>query len=450
MNQSKQQEPTMERNLKSRHVQMIALGGTIGTGLFLGAGRTIHVAGPSIVLSYLITGIICFLLMRAMGELLLSNLHYRTFIEPMRDYLGERTAFVAGWIYWACWVAIAMAEITAIGMYIQLWLPHCPQWFPGLLTVLILVCINLITVKAFGEVEFWFAMIKIVAIIFLVAVGIVLMLVRFHTPNGYEATPANLINYGGFFSRGFKGFILSFQMVVFAFAGIEMIGMTAAETENPKKIIPKAINAIPTRVLLFYICSLLVIMCIYPWSKLPANASPFVMFFRAIGIPGAASVINFVVITAAASACNSALYTTGRMLAELTSQSRRPAIQKISALSKRAVPGRAIVLSAVIIALSSLLNYFIPSSVFTLVSSVATTSFLFIWGLIILTDIKFRQQHPEAKGMPFAPYSNWLVLIFFVLVAIVLCLDKDTFVALLTSVVVIAIVSLTSLAHQPS
>lgn len=444
------QKPTLERNLKGRHVQMIALGGTIGTGLFLGAGKTIHVAGPSIVLSYLLTGIICFLLMRAMGELLLSNLNYRTFIEPMREYLGERTAFVAGWVYWACWVAIAMAEVTAIGMYIQLWLPHCPQWLPGLVTLLVLVCINLITVKAFGEVEFWFAMIKVVAILFLIALGVVLMLVHFRTPKGYLSTPANLINYGGFFPTGFKGFVLSFQMVVFAFAGIEMIGMTAAETANPRKIIPKAINEIPTRILLFYIGSLLVIMCIYPWNKLPANASPFVMVFKAIGIPGAASLINFVVITAAASACNSSLYTTGRMLAELTSQSRRPAIQRISRLSKKAVPATAIVVSAVIIALSSLLNYFIPSSVFTLVSSVATTSFLFIWGLIILTDLKFRQQHPTAKGMPFAPYSNWLVLAFFAVVAVVLCLSRDTFVALLLSIAVIAVVSVASLARRPS
>ncbi|WP_367342302.1 amino acid permease [Limosilactobacillus sp.] len=443
------QKPTLERNLKGRHVQMIALGGTIGTGLFLGAGKTIHVAGPSIVLSYLLTGIICFLLMRAMGELLLSNLNYRTFIEPMRDYLGERTAFVAGWVYWACWVAIAMAEVTAIGMYIQLWLPHCPQWIPGLLTILILVCINLITVKAFGEVEFWFAMIKVVAILFLIGVGIVLMLMRFRTPNGYMSTPANLLKYGGFFPTGTKGFLLSFQMVVFAFAGIEMIGMTAAETANPRKIIPKAINEIPTRILLFYIGSLLIIMCIYPWNKLPANASPFVMVFKAIGIPGAASLINFVVITAAASACNSSLYTTGRMLAELTSQSRRPTIQRISRLSKKAVPARAIVVSAVIIALSSLLNYFIPSSVFTLVSSVATTSFLFIWGLIILTDLKYQQKHPESKGMPFAPYSNWLVLIFFAFVAVVLCLSEDTFVALLLSVAVIAVVSVASLAKSP-
>lgn len=310
--QSKQ--PTMSRQLSNRHVQMIALGGAIGTGLFLGAGKSIHFAGPAIILGYFITGIICFWMMRAMGEMLLLNTDAHSFVDLIDKYWGRRPAFVIGWAYWASWATIAMAELTAIGVYIKLWLPGLPQWVPGLITILILLCINLITLKAFGEVEFWFALIKILAIIALVVIGVVMMILHYHTNAGY-VTPVNLVRYGGFFATGWKGFMTALPMVVFAFAGVEMIGMTASETQNPEKVLSKAINTLPVRILLFYICSLTVIMSIYPWHLLNANSSPFVMAFKDIGISAGADIINFVVITAAASSCNSALYTTGRMLA---------------------------------------------------------------------------------------------------------------------------------------
>lgn len=349
----------LARNLKNRHVQLIALGGTIGTGLFLGSGQSIHSAGPSILLAYVIAGLACFLLMRALGEMLLSNLHYRSFIEAIRDYLGEKIAFVTGWTYWICWITIAMAEMTAIGTYIKLWFPSVPQWLPGLVVLIILLGVNLITVGAFGEVEFWFALIKIIAIIGLILVGIVLLLVRFKTPIGH-ASVMNLVNHGGFFATGIKGFLLSFQMVIFSFVGIEMVGMTSAETQDPETVIPKAINDIPMRIILFYVGALFIVMSIYPWNQLQTNQSPFVMVFKDIGIKGAASVINFVVITAAASACNSSLYTTGRMLAELTMGSKNPRIRRISRLSKHHVPANALILSTILISVSVLLNYFIP------------------------------------------------------------------------------------------
>lgn len=179
----------MKRSLKSRHIQLMALGGTIGTGLFLGSGKAIRAAGPAILLAYLITGIACFAIMRALGELLLSNLHYRSFMEAIRDYLGKRVSFIAGWAYWACWLALAMAEITAIGLYIQIWLPHVPQWIPGVITLLIFLCLNLITVNVFGEIEFWFAMIKIVAIIVLIAVGIFMVIIQFKSAGGTWPPP---------------------------------------------------------------------------------------------------------------------------------------------------------------------------------------------------------------------------------------------------------------------
>lgn len=432
-----QETTELARNLKNRHVQLIAIGGTIGTGLFLGSGQSIRLAGPSIILAYILTGMVCFLLMRALGELLLSNLGYHSFVEAVREYLGDTAGFITGWTYWICWVTIAMAEMTAIGIYVQLWLPGVPQWVPGLVFLIILLGVNLITVGAFGEVEFWFSLIKIVAIIGLIVAGIVMIIVSYKTPSGH-VTVANLVTHGGFFPTGMKGFLLSFQMVIFSFVGIEMVGMTAAETQDPKTVLPKAINDIPIRIIIFYVGALFIIMCIYPWNQLQASQSPFVMVFKDIGITAAASVINFVVITAAASACNSSLYTTGRMLAELTASSKNPKVRRISKLSKHHVPANALYVSCVIIAISVALNYLIPSQVFTLVSTVATTCFIFIWGIIILTHLKFKKTEKGKKSefkTPFAPVSDYFILVFLAAVAVILCFKHETLVALILSVV---------------
>ena len=439
----------MKRSLKSRHIQLMALGGTIGTGLYLGSGQAIHSAGPAILLAYIITGIICFWIMRALGELLMSDLNYRSFVDAIRVYLGPRVSFITGWAYWACWIALAMAEITAIGMYFQLWLPRVPQWIPGLLTLIVLLCINLITVSAFGELQFWFALIKILAIALLVLVGIGMMLVSFKSTSGYVASPENLFNNGGFFAAGAKGFILSFQMVVFAFVGIEMVGMTAAEAENPRHVIPRAINAIPFQILLFYVAALAVIMCIYPWDRLAPSKSPFVMVFNDIGLRGAASLINFVVVTAAASACNSSLYTTGRMLAELTSTSHRPGIRLVSKLSRNSVPALAVIISAGVIAIAAILNLIMPGGVFTVISSIATTSFLFIWATIIVTHLRYLQSNPQERSFKFpgAPYTDYLVLTFLAFVLVVLCLDKQTLGALIFTLIWFAILAVASLSQ---
>jgi AAT family amino acid transporter len=330
-----------------------------------------------------------------------------------------------------------MAEMTAIGTYIKLWFPSVPQWLPGLVVLIILLGVNLITVGAFGEVEFWFALIKIIAIIGLILVGIVLLLVRFKTPIGH-ASVMNLVNHGGFFATGIKGFLLSFQMVIFSFVGIEMVGMTSAETQDPETVIPKAINDIPMRIILFYVGALFIVMSIYPWNQLQTNQSPFVMVFKDIGIKGAASVINFVVITAAASACNSSLYTTGRMLAELTMGSKNPRIRRISRLSKHHVPANALILSTILISVSVLLNYFIPSQVFTLVSSVATVCFIFIWSIIILAHMKFKKTEKGRQSTfktPLYPVGDYLILLFLMAVAVVLCMKHETLIALVLSIV---------------
>lgn len=427
-----EEQQELQRGLKNRHVQLISIGGVIGTGLFLGAGKTIQLAGPSILLAYLITGCVCFFIMRALGELLLSNTNNHSFLDFVAEYLGKKVAFVTGWTYWFCWVAIAMADLTAIGMYVRYWVPGVPQWLPELIALILLLGLNMVAVSLFGELEFWFALIKVVSIIAFIIVGIYMILTHYKTSAG-PASITNLWSHGGFFPTGTKGFILSFQMVTFAFTGIELVGLVAGETKNPEKVLPEAINNIPIRIILFYLGSLFVIMSIYPWNSLDANNSPFVEVFSEIGITVAASLINLVVLSAAASACNSAIYSTGRMLRSLSQEGSAP--KKFRQLTSHRVPGNALVFSTIVIFISVILNYVMPSEVFTLVSSIATTCFLFIWGILVYTHLKYRKSMLGKKEhtfkMPFYPYSNFLVFAYMIFICLVLFLGKDTRIALL-------------------
>lgn len=428
----------LSRGLKSRHVQLIAIGGTIGTGLFLGAGQSIHLAGPAILIAYLVTGLVCFLLMRALGELLLSDLHTHSYIDFIKQYLGDKTGFVAGWTYWVCWITIAMAEITAAGEYMQFWWPRLPQWLPGLIILILLLGLNSINVSAFGETEFWFAIIKIAAILALIAVGIGMVLFSVKTPVGH-ASLTNLVSYGGFMPHGIKGLVLSFQMVLFSFIGIEMVGITASETADPKTVIPKAINDIPVRIILFYVGSLFFLMCMYPWQYFSAAHSPFVQVFTNLGIRSAAAIINFVVLTAAASSCNSALFSTGRMLFSLTYDGKSKFAKRMGTLSTRQVPRNALWFSTLVIGLSVILNLLMPGKVFSLIASVSTTCFIFIWGAIVVAHIKYRRQAgSQAKvkfRMPLFPLSDYFILVFLAFIAVVLCLKFETLIALLVSAV---------------
>lgn len=426
------EEQQLQRGLKNRHVQLIAIGGAIGTGLFLGAGKSIHLTGPSILFAYLITGVILFFIMRALGELLLSNLNYHSFVDFVRDYLGEMPAFITGWTYWFCWISLAMADLTAVGLYFQYWFPSIPQWVPGLICLAVLVLMNLATVKLFGEMEFWFALIKIIAILTLIVTGIFLIITGFTTNSG-PASFTNLWSYGGMFPNGMTGFILSFQMVVFAFVGIELVGLTAGETENPKKVIPQAINNIPIRILIFYVGALIVIMSVYPWNAIVPTESPFVQVFSAMGIVAAASIINFVVLTSAASAANSAMFSTSRMVYSLAKEKNAP--KKMANLNKRQVPANALLFSTAVVLISTILNYIMPEGVFTLITSISTICFIFVWAITVICHMKYRKTRPElAKKntfkMPFYPVSNYLILAFLAFVIVILAFAEDTRIAL--------------------
>ena len=423
----------LKRGLKNRHVQLLAIGGAIGTGLFLGSGRSISLAGPSILLTYMITGIICFFIMRALGELLLSNLNHHSFIDFVEEYLGDRAAFITGWTYWFCWLSLAMADLTAVGLYMQYWIPWMPQWIPALVVLAVLLVMNLTAVKHFGEMEFWFALIKVIAIVSLIIIGLIMILTGF-TTNAGAAAFDNLWNYGGWFPNGTMGFILSFQMVVFAFTGIELVGLTAGETENPEKVIPMAINNIPLRIILFYIGSLAIIMSIYPWIAVDPNSSPFVAVFNAVGILAAASIVNFVVLTSAASATNSGIFSTSRMIYALSKRGHAPS--RMKRLTNHSVPYQATLFSAAALLFTVVLNYVMPESVFIMITSISTFCFIYIWAIIVICHLKYRKTNPElAKQstfrMPLYPFMNYLILAFFVFILVVLALQSDTRIALM-------------------
>ena len=412
-----------KRTLSNAHIQLIALGGTIGTGLFLGVGDSIHRAGPSVILIYIVVGIFLFLLMRALGELIMSDLNKHTYIDFIEKYLGKNIGFITGYLYWLSWITLGMAETTALGIYFQYWFPGLKPWIPGLITIVLLLIINLISARVFGNLEFSFAIIKIVTIVaFVILIGY-LLVIGGKTSFG-PVTFANLDDNGGFFARGGKGFLQGFQMVIFSFIGVELIGLTAAEAQNPKVTLRNAINQLPVRIILFYVLAILAILLVIPWSKVSTNSSPFVEALGATGIKNASSIINFVVISAAVSSTNSFLDSAGRLLFSVTFNGKGKWNETFGHLSHRQLPQNGLILSAVLMGLAPLITFLIGDQAFNFISSTSTSMFLIIWCLMTLTHIAYRRRTPESElndfKMPGFPYLDYLILLFFGLMIILL------------------------------
>lgn len=432
----------LERGLEERHIQMMAIGGAIGVGLFLGSGAAIKAAGPAIILMYGIAGIIIFFIMRALGEIAVERPIAGSFSAYANDYISPLAGFLTGWTYWLMWIATCMAEVTAVGIYINFWFPSVPGWISALVAVCLLTIINLTAVKAFGEIEFWFALIKVVTIIALIVIGVLMIFFGL----GNHGTPigmSNLWSHGGFFPNGFKGPVSTLVMVSFAFVGVELIGVTAGEAKNPEKVIPSAINKVFWRVMIFYVGSLFVIMSLYPWNSIGTTGSPFVLTFSKLGIAAAAGIINFVVLTAAASSCNSGIFTTGRMMFNLANQGQAPKF--FGKLSSTHVPKNAILVSVACMLIGVLLNYFVPGKAFTYVTSVGTFAGLFAWFMIILAQMGFRKKLAPAKvkdlkfKMVLFPFSNYITIAFLFVVYVAMCMSPDTLVAAILGPIWLAI-----------
>ena len=440
-----QGDSNLSRNLRARHIQLIALGGTIGVGLFLGSAKAIRHAGPGLLLAYAIGGVMVFLIMRALGELLTYRPVAGSFAVYADEFCGPFAGFATGWSYWFMWVVTAMAELTAIGIYVRYWFPAVPQWLPALVALVALYGANQLAVRVFGELEFWFALIKVVTIVGLIVGG--LFVIFFHVGDlGATASFTNLWSHGGFLPFGILGVLLTLQMVTFAYQGVELIGVTAGEAENPEVVLPKATNGITYRILIFYIGALLVIMSLVPWTELSPDMSPFVFVFDKMRVPAAATIINIVVITAATSSCNSGIFSTGRMLFSLAQRGQAP--RALAHLSAQRVPAKGINVSAAVMLVAVALNYAVPEKAFVYVTSISTIGTLWTWGIIMVAHRNYRRAVAAGSvraapfRMPGAPYANWLVIVFLLAVTAMLGLDDDTRVALYVAPVWFALLGL--------
>ncbi|TSO26788.1 amino acid permease [Lactobacillus sp. LL6] len=441
-NKDSQNNTGYKRTLSNAHIQLIALGGTIGTGLFLGVGDSIHRAGPSVILIYIIVGLFLFLLMRALGELIMSDLNKHTYIDFIEKYLGKNIGFITGYLYWLSWITLGMAETTALGIYFQYWFPSLKPWIPGLITIVVLLIINLISAKVFGNLEFSFAIIKIVTIVaFVLLIGYLLVTGGKTTfgPISFE----NLADNGGFFARGGKGFLQGFQMVIFSFIGVELVGLTAAEAKNPKVTLKNAINELPVRIILFYVLAILAILLVIPWSKVSTGSSPFVQALGATGIRNASSIINFVVISAAVSSTNSFLYSAGRLLFSVTYDGKGKWNQTFGHLSRRQLPQNGLILSAILMGLAPLITLIIGDQAFNFISSTSTSMFLIIWCLMTLTHMAYRRTTPEDQlsdyKMPGFPYLDYLILAFFILMIILLLILPSYRIPMIAAMIIFAV-----------
>lgn len=436
-----------KRTLSNAHIQLIALGGTIGTGLFLGVGDSIHRAGPSVILIYIIVGIFLFLLMRALGELIMSDLNKHTYIDFIEQYLGKNIGFITGYLYWLSWITLGMAETTALGIYFKYWFPTLKPWIPGIITIVALLIINLISARVFGNLEFSFAIIKIITIVAFVLLILYLLITGGKTSFG-PVTFANLDDHGGFFARGPHGFLQGFQMVIFSFIGVELIGLTAAEVQNPETTLKRAINQLPIRIILFYVMAILGILLVIPWSKVSTNSSPFVQALGATGIPNASSIINFVVISAAVSSINSFLYSAGRLLFSLTYDGKGKWNKAFGHLSRRQLPQNALILSALLMGCAPAITLVIGDQAFNLISSTSTSMFLIIWCLMVLTHISYRRKTPADQlndfKMPGFPYIDYFILLFFILLIILLLILPSYRIPMIAAIVTFIVLYLIS------
>ncbi|MFF2503903.1 amino acid permease [Streptomyces sp. NPDC058067] len=438
------QPATLSRGLKARHIRFIALGSAIGTGLFYGSSESIKAAGPAVLLAYLIGGAAVFLVLRSLGEMAVSDPCAGSFGEYATKYLGPLAGFITGWTYAFEMVIVCLADVTAFGVYMGFWFPGVPRWIWVLAVVLVVGTMNLFSVKVFGELEFWLSLAKVVAIVAMIAAGVAIIVFGLHSGHHHVGI-SNLWNHGGFFPHGGQGLIMSFAVVMFAFGGTEIIGVTAGEAQNPEKTIPSAVNWIPLRIVLFYVLALAVIMSLNPWQNVDSAGSPFVQIFSSLGIGSAATVLNVVVIVAALSAINSDIFAAGRIMYGMAERGQAPAAMR--KLTRGGAPWLTVSIMMGALLLGVLLNYLMPENIFLIISSIATFATVWVWMMILLAQVAARRKMPaeeQAKlkyPAPFWPYGQIVTIAFMVGVLVLLAFSSDTRVALLVGVVWLALLS---------
>lgn len=423
----------LKRGLSNRHIQLIALGGAIGTGLFLGVGPAAVLAGPSVILGYAFAGIIAFFIMRQLGEMVVDEPVSGSFSYFAYKYWGPFPGYASGWNYWILYILVSMSELTAIGIYVQYWWPEIPLWISSLFFFLVINALNLGSVKMFGEAEFWFSIIKVAAIVAMIVFGTYLLI---SGEGGEQASISNLTNNGGFFPKGwfektengYQGLIAVLAIIMFSFGGLELIGITAAEAENPKKNIPKATNQVIYRILIFYVGALIILFSLSPWETITTKTSPFVtifdnlkgtniIFFGSV-IPTTqliSNALNIIVLTAALSVYNSSVYSNSRMLYGLAEQGNAP--KYLMKLNRNSVPIRAIIVSSCFAAICILINKIIPDQAFKILMSLVVSCLIINWIMISFTHLKFKKEKIKTHKKTifpalFYPISNYICMVF--------------------------------------
>ncbi|MBP0623682.1 amino acid permease [Cupriavidus consociatus] len=441
--QSYEQEE-LKRDLKSRHIQMIAIGGAIGTGLFYGSSWAIKTAGPAIILTYMIAAVAIYFVMRALGEMAVEEPVSGSYISYSNRYIHRFAGFLNGWNAFIFLLATSAAELNALGNYVHFWFPAMPIWVTALIAVSVMFFVNMIGVKFYGEAEFWFALIKVTAIVAMILFGVGMIFFGLGN-NGQPIGHHNLVDHGGFFAKGIGGMVLSIVMVAFSFGGIENLGLAAGEARDVKTTMPKAVSATFWRLLIFYVGAIAVLLMIFPWTSLTTKGSPFVDVFTKIGVPAAAGIMNFVVVTAVLSAVNASVFTNSRTFYNLALQKNAPAF--LGTVNSRNVPSRAIMLVFATMFAGVLLNYLMPEKAFELFSSVTVFALVCAWTSILVSHLRFRRlriQTGQADGlsykMPFFPYGNYIALAFVAAVLVCIAILPDMRMSLVVSAVWVGIV----------
>lgn len=437
---------SLKRGLSTRHIRFIALGSAIGTGLFYGASGAIQLAGPAVLLAYLVGGAVVFMVMRALGEMAVRNPISGSFGTYATEYVGRFAGFATGWTYTFEMFVVALADVTAFGVYMGFWFPNVERWIWILAVVFFIAAVNLLSVKVFGELEFWFALIKIVAIIAMIAGGILVILFGLGNQSEGAAGVANLFAHDGFMPNGIWGVVASLTIVMFAFGGTEVIGITAGEAQNPKKVIPQAINSVPVRILLFYVLTLGVIMSIQPWNTIDGKESPFVSIFSSIGFSSAANILNVVVITAALSAINADIFGAGRMIHGMAKQGQAP--QVFTKTTANGVPWVTSLSMIGALLIGVLLNVWFEDEIFFLIAALATFATVVVWTMILISHISMKRKisreslEPSAFPVPLWPVGSYIALAFMIFVIVLIGILPETRSALITGVVWIALLAL--------
>lgn len=438
------EKTALSRGLTTRHIQFIALGSAIGTGLFLGSAGAIQMAGPAVLLAYLASGAAVYMVMRALGEMSLRDpLKGGSFSRYAHEHLGSTAGFTMGWLFILEMLVVAMADVTAFATYLGRWFPAVPAWAWIILAISLVTLLNMVHVKVFGETEFWLSTIKVLAVIAMIVAGIFILIFHLGSPTGAPTGVQNLWDHGGFAPNGVMGVLFSLTIVVFAFGGVETLGLASAEAKDPGKAVPRAIKTIPVRILLFYIGAVGVMLCLAPWSDITSETSPFVQIFDLVGLPAAADVLNFIVITAAFSGLNGVTFSIGRMLHGLAELGDAP--KRLAHTSGRGTPVAAILMVAVALGVVLVLGLIIPEGVFMMVASIASFATVFVWLLILASHIAMKRRIARGEieqgpfPVPMWPFASWAAALFIVGVIVLLGIDEPSRPALIVGAVTTAL-----------